>query len=164
MSSSNPAIYRRVASHESSDDTSSSELAPPRSLSDRCMDKGIALLWFFLAFITHHKCHVSTTLFSKDSHALQKLLQVVALLLGVQVVLATYLCVYLPYFKQLDSSAWPVYCPRVIPTASGLGVLMVVLLIRACWPVWGFLTPLILGIQFMGLLFVSQLIPWPFGG
>jgi hypothetical protein len=128
------------------------------------MDKGIALLWFFLAFITHHKCHVSTTLFSKDSHALQQLLQVVALLLGVQVVLATYLCVYLPYFKQLDSSAWPVYCPRVIPTASGLGVLMVVLLIRACWPVWGFLTPLILGIQFMGLLFVSQLIPWPFGG
>lgn len=156
--------YRRVASHDNNDeDASTINDTIPRSLSDRCIDKVIALVWVTLAYATHQGCHVSQTLFNtKESHAIQPLLHIVACLLGIQVVLATYLIVYLPYCKQLDSSAWPVYCPRIIPMASVVGVVTVLLLVRACWPVWGFLTPLILGIQGMGVLFALQFVPWPF--
>lgn len=165
-----PAVYRRVLSHESTgaenDDemSNSTSRVPTHSLAERCVDKGIALVWMSLAVVTQQRCHVYSTLFSlKETKAIQPLLCVVALLLGIQVVLALYLIVYLPFWKRLDSSAWSVYCPRVIPTATALGIVSIVLLVRACWPVWGCLTPLILGIQAMGALFALHFVPWPFG-
>ena len=76
-------------------------------------------------------------------------------------VLLLYLTVYLPkVIKLTDPSAWPVYCPRVIPSMILLAVLAAIFLIRATYPVWGFLSPLILGIEAMGALFATQLIPW----
>ncbi len=59
-----------------------------------------------------------------------------------------------------NSDLWNVYCPRVIPIMTLNGVLCGIFLMRCFWPVWGFLTPLILGIEFFGMLFVTQFIPW----
>lgn len=93
----------------------------------------------------------------------RSLLLTVALLLGIQTILVLYLTVYLPRVKGLtDSSAWEVYCPRVIPVMTVTGIVSILLLIRAVWPVWGFLAPLILGIQAMGCLFALHFVPWPF--
>jgi hypothetical protein len=93
----------------------------------------------------------------------RSLLQIVGLLFGIQTILVLYLTVYLPRVKGLtDSSAWEVYCPRIIPVMTVTGIVAVMLLIRAVWPVWGFLAPLILGIEAMGCLFALHFVPWPF--
>lgn len=81
--------------------------------------------------------------------------------LAINTVLLLYLTVYLPKVVKLtDSSAWEVYCPKVIPSMGLFGVVSAILLIRATYPVWGFLAPLILGIEAMGVLFATQLLPW----
>ena len=79
---------------------------------------------------------------------------------AVTIALAMYLTVYLPKVKGLiDSSAWSVYCPRVMPTAAVLAVTSFLLFLRGIWPVWGFLSPLVFGTQCMGLLMTSHFIP-----
>ncbi len=59
-----------------------------------------------------------------------------------------------------NSDLWAVYCPRVIPIMTLNGVLCGVFLIRCFWPIWGFLTPFIVAMEFFGLLFLTQFIPW----
>lgn len=88
------------------------------------------------------------------------LLHLTFLGLGANTSLLLYLTVYLPKVKGLvDSSAWSVYCPRVVPAMTGIGATSVLLFLRAIWPVWGFLAPLIFGIQIMGLLMCLHFIP-----
>ncbi len=71
-----------------------------------------------------------------------------------------YLTLYLPRVKGLaDSSAWSVYCPKVIPTMAAVGLASYLVFLRAMWPVWGFFAPLISGTQVMGILMVLHFIP-----
>lgn len=100
-----------------------------------------------------------STLWSGDQ-ANRTLLRIAALGLGIVASLTLYLAVYLPKVKGLvDSSAWSVYCPRVIPTMAAVGVTTYLIFLRATWPVWGFLAPLISGTQFMGLLMSLHFVP-----
>jgi hypothetical protein len=81
--------------------------------------------------------------------------------LTVNAILMLYLAIYLPKVKGLhDSSAWEVYCPKVIPIMTANGVVCAMFLLRSLWPVWGFLTPFVLSIEFFGLIFVTHFIPW----
>jgi hypothetical protein len=156
--------YRRVAATESGDDGSTASSLPAthltRSLSDRWMDKLVALAWIMLAwFVMYWTRFTHVILSSRDAN--RSLISLAFLCMGTNTVLFLYLTVYLPRFKGLtDSSAWDVYCPRVIPTMTGIGVLTALLLIRGTWPVWGFLSPLILGTEFVGLLYATHFIPW----
>ena len=61
-------------------------------------------------------------------------------------VLCFYLTVWLPHVQRIDLE-WNVYCPRVIPTMTVLGLTCGFSLIRGLWPVWGLLTPLIWGLS-----------------
>jgi hypothetical protein len=71
-----------------------------------------------------------------------------------------YLTVYLPRVKGLkDSSAWGIYCPKVLPTMAGVGLVSYLVFLRATWPLWGFLAPLVSGTQFMGILMLLHFIP-----
>jgi hypothetical protein len=71
-----------------------------------------------------------------------------------------YLTIYLPRFKGLnDSTAWSVYCPKVLPIMALVAVVSCLLFLRATWPVWGFLAPLISGTQLMGMIMVLHFIP-----
>ena len=76
-------------------------------------------------------------------------------------VLCFYLTVWLPHVQRIDLE-WNVYCPRVIPTMSAVGVACGICLIRGLWPVWGLLTPFILGLFFMTCLMSLHFVPWPF--
>ena len=71
-----------------------------------------------------------------------------------------YLTIWLPLVLKVTIS-WDIYCPRMIPTSTLLGILCLLFLVVAFWPVWGLLTPLIIIILFMGLLFSTHFIPWP---
>ena len=71
-----------------------------------------------------------------------------------------YLAVWLPYVMKI-TAPWDVYCPNMIPTATGLGVTSLILAMIAFWPVWGMLSPLFIVILAIGLLFSAHFIPWP---
>ena len=74
--------------------------------------------------------------------------------------LILYLTVYLPRVKGLsDSSAWEIYCPRVLPSMAVVGILSYLFFLRATWPIWGFLAPLVSGTQFMGILMSLHFVP-----
>ena len=117
------------------------------------------VVWVTLALVVSRWTSFYTTIWSSDK-ANRGLLRFAFVCLGVNTALFLYLSVYLPRVKGLsNSSAWSVYCPRVIPSMVTIGILTVLIFIRATWPVWGFLAPLILGIQFMGALMLLHFIP-----
>jgi hypothetical protein len=96
-----------------------------------------------------------------DERIVKPLLYSSLVCLGINTILLFYLVVYLPRIKGItDSTAWDVYCPRVVPIMATLGVLIAFMLIRASWPVWGFLAPLILGVEAFGCLFALHFVPW----
>lgn len=164
--------YRRVSSEEpvaSTDSATSipaataSSTAVSRTVSERLMDKAIAAIWVSIAVAVSYWTDTIPMLLHPGNNAILGLVQLSAVGFGISTVLVLYLTIYLPYCKGLtDSSAWPVYCPRVIPTITITGVATSLCLVRAVWPAWGILAPLILGIQALGLLFTLHFIPvWP---
>jgi hypothetical protein len=96
-----------------------------------------------------------------DERIIRPLFYASLVLMGINTVLILYLVLYLPRIKGItDSSAWDVYCPRVVPTATFNGILIAMALIRSVWPVWGFLSPLVLGVEAFGCLFALHFVPW----
>ena len=71
-----------------------------------------------------------------------------------------YLTLWLPLVLKI-TIPWEIYCPHLIPISTALGVLSVLLLTIAFWPIFGLLSPLIIVILLMGFLFSSHFIPWP---
>lgn len=142
---------------------------PHRTTTERIMDKCYAAIWVVVAsLVFHYTDSAHVYLLTNDSTAEnhQKptanvlLLQCVMIGLGINTVLFVYLLIYLPYVKGLrDSTAWDVYCPRVIPCMTLIGLGIFILLIRATYPIWGFLAPIIIGIEAMGALFACHFIP-----
>jgi hypothetical protein len=120
-----------------------------------CKTVGWVIAAYFVARWTKF---FSTVWSSPDLN--RSLLRVSFLGFGIVTALVLYLTVYLPKVKGLsDSSAWNVYCPRVIPTMVGLSVASYLIFLRALWPVWGFLSPLWSGVELMGILMASNFIP-----
>jgi hypothetical protein len=74
--------------------------------------------------------------------------------------IAFYLTFWLPMVMKI-TIPWEIYCPRMIPTATFLGVVCFITLIVAFWPVWGFFSPLFIMIFFLGFLVATHFIPWP---
>lgn len=170
------AAYRRVsADGETTTETvgstterplTSVAAVSPVSLQERLIDKAIAAAWVVSGLATAYWTDTPKVLMmqhnidegSNKPHVF--LLQLVVIGIGIQTVLVIYLTVYLPYAKGLtDSSAWTVYCPRVIPTLTAISVASFLLLIRAVWPVWGFLSPVILSMECTSLLFALHFVP-----
>ena len=119
----------------------------------------LLVAWIVLAVLVARWTSFFTTIWS-GATANRTLLRLGFLGLGINTALLIYLTVYLPRVKGLvDSSAWSVYCPRVIPAMAGVAVGTTLILIRATWPVWGFLSPLILGTEFMGALMILHFVP-----
>lgn len=83
-----------------------------------------------------------------------------ATLLGINLALTIYLVLYLPRVLRIDHTGWSTYCPRIIPTMTGIGIASFLLITRATWPVWGVFTPLILAVVALGALFSLHFIPW----
>lgn len=151
--------YHQVSSSEATSNGSPSNTTARQPLSERFFDKVIAAVWVLIAVLVARSTKFWSTVLSSSSKANHALLQVFYLILGINTVLLLYLTIYLPRVKKLDSSAWDVYCPRVIPTMSFLGVVQFLVLIRAVWPVYGFLGPLIVGAEAMGILFSLHFVP-----
>ena len=103
-----------------------------------------------------------------DERILRPSLLISVILFSANVVVTLYLTVYLPYrFPTTDKHRthasspefWEVYCPNVIPAMTAFGVIGSFFLCRACYPVWGFLAPFILGVVGLGMFFSLHFVP-----
>jgi hypothetical protein len=81
--------------------------------------------------------------------------------LTIIVTIFLYLAFWLPVVMK-NHIPWEIYCPNMIPVATGFSVLWYISLVVTFWPVWGFLSPLFVGFLVMGAVFLTHFIPWPF--
>jgi hypothetical protein len=118
------------------------------------------VIWIAMALFTGKQSHAAHVILSSEI-PIRPLLHFSITQIAINTILMMYLGIYLPKIKGLkDPDAWSVYCPRIIPFMTANGLLCAFTLTRSLWPAWGFLTPFILGIECIGLLFATQFIPW----
>lgn len=152
--------YLKSPSSASVSTTASSSSPANKSIGQRISDKFHALIWVLLAVFTAKQTDV-ITIFLSSPEPIRPLLHISITQIAVNFILMLYLGIYLPKIKGIkDADAWSIYCPRVIPFMTGNGFICFLFLLRSLWPVWGFLTPFIVGILSIGLLFSTQFIPW----
>lgn len=172
------SVHSSTTQNNPASSSSSSSLSIQQKLSNKLH----ALFFIYLSYTTIKYTNTITIIFTSND-IIRPLLYFAIVLLTINTILFLYLGIYLPKIKGLDvnklyqnmnlnnnngggvlmktnSELWSVYCPRVIPIMTFNGLICSCVLIRCFWPVWGFLTPFVLGIEFFGLLFVSHFIPW----
>jgi hypothetical protein len=90
--------------------------------------------------------------------------------LGINMALLLYMTIYLPYVKRIpvDQLDYERDCPKLIPVLTIVGfvaffryahIINFCSFILALWPVWGFLTPILMFILFMGASMTMVFLP-----
>ncbi|KAF4046234.1 hypothetical protein GN244_ATG01338 [Phytophthora infestans] len=116
-----------------------------------------AFLWIAAAGLLIYGTDFFRVIFT-DPRVKRGFFQVALVCTGVNTCITVYLAVYLPYIKRIKLE-WSVYCPRMIPTATIVGVVATFCYICAFWPIWGLLTPGLLGLVFTGALMTAHFLP-----
>jgi len=128
----------------------------------------ITVVWVVVSYILSVYTKLFHTIMT-DERILRNILHAATSLFTINGILIVYLTVYLPFkfptsnihkVKASSPQFWEAYCPNFIPIMTVCGILGSFLLVRACYPVWGFLTPLILGVVALGAFFSLHFIPW----
>ena len=163
--------YSRVAQSEQQDATTGQAPIRTRSvkrnnsrrkeLVENHFNKIQAFLWVLTSFLI---CYYTDffRILVEDSRVNRFWFNIGLVCLGIDVVIFIYISYILPCFtpkvlgKDLD---WNISSPRAIPIATGLGVLMGFSFIFGLWPVFGLLTPFIIGINFLAFIMSMHFVP-----
>ncbi|EDO37132.1 predicted protein, partial [Nematostella vectensis] len=78
-------------------------------------------------------------------------------LIGINVIVGLYFVVWCSYYKKVTD--WDQESPALIPVATFSFISGLVCCTIALWPVWSFFTPFIIFTLFMGVVFLTTLIP-----
>ncbi|KAF4319271.1 hypothetical protein JM18_007463 [Phytophthora kernoviae] len=116
-----------------------------------------AFLWVSAAGLVAYGTDFFRVIFT-DPRVQHGFFQVALICTGINICITTYLAIYLPYIKRIQLE-WSVYCPRMIPAATIVGVLAAFCYICALWPIWGLLTPGLLALFFIGALMTAHFLP-----
>jgi len=79
-------------------------------------------------------------------------------LVSTTVAIATYLIVYYHYYMKIRE--YEKHEPYAVPLATVTFISGMIVLCYALWPVWSILTPIILFTLFMGVVFISTILPF----
>uniref|UniRef100_A0A7S1FXL3 Transmembrane protein n=1 Tax=Corethron hystrix TaxID=216773 RepID=A0A7S1FXL3_9STRA len=118
-----------------------------------------AILWVAAGGYLGHRVDVVGLIVDPASSVSRNHLYLAAVCFGINSVLMFYLAIYLTHIRRIKAP-WEVYCPKVIPTMTVVGLFCAFFLMRAFWPCWGFLTPIIIFVLAMGALMVSHFVPF----
>lgn len=161
--SASSSSYRRVTQSpiSASTGTGTGTSSPTRSRGERLEDKCVAFGWVIVASLLARYTDFFSIIWKDDDDRLNRtLLRVAFGGFTTVVALFLYLTLYLPKIKGLsDPSVWGVYCPKVLPIMGVTGFVTYLVFVRALWPLWGFLAPLISGTEIMGILMAFHFIP-----
>eukprot|EP00611_Tribonema_gayanum_P015252 TRINITY_DN27083_c0_g1_i1.p1 TRINITY_DN27083_c0_g1~~TRINITY_DN27083_c0_g1_i1.p1 ORF type:complete len:160 (-),score=43.35 TRINITY_DN27083_c0_g1_i1:82-561(-) len=145
---------------KSTTETSEEERKRRRTeLAERISNKLHAAFWTIVAGVVVYYTDFVRVLL-QDDRVKRPWFNLATACFAVNCVIMGYLTLWLPLVQRV-STPWNIYCPRAIPAATAVGVICGVSLNLALWSVWGFLTPLILLVVFMGCLFFLHFVPWP---
>lgn len=153
------ARFRRLASAEEA----SAEAEEPKhraDFRDVLLTKLHALLWVGVSGAVAYYSGIAGVTLGGDERVNRVCLDIAVACLAANFVIMLYLTIWLPVVQRV-TLPWEIYCPRLIPTSSVLSVASALLLVVAFWSVYGLLTPLIILVLAMGLLFTTHFIPWP---
>ncbi|BFY98195.1 hypothetical protein BsWGS_01235 [Bradybaena similaris] len=78
--------------------------------------------------------------------------------IGLHVSIAIFLVFWLTLWKKVSSDEWETRYPSAVPVATASLVLGIICLCIGLWPVWGFLTPVILLVLLMGTVVVVAMV------
>ena len=165
-------VYSRVAQVESSRGQRPNETttfrtrkveksASRKQLAENVSHKLQALLWIVLCSLIIYYTDFLKILV-EDERVNRFWLNLSLVCFGICSAIAIYLIFVLPCFtpkvlgKDVD---WNISAPRAIPAAAGSGVVLCISIHIALWPVYGLLTPVILGINFIAFIMTSHFIP-----
>ncbi|CEG45532.1 uncharacterized protein PHALS_01822 [Plasmopara halstedii] len=116
-----------------------------------------ALLWVAAAGLVAYGTDFFSVIFT-DPRVIREFFQVALICTGINICITVYLALYLPYIKRIELE-WSVYCPRVIPSATIVGVIATFCYLCAFWPIWGLLTPGLLALLSIGALMTAHFLP-----
>jgi hypothetical protein len=116
-------------------------------------------LWIFIAVLVAYYTQIFKVAVVDDRVG-RIPLQLALACLACNLVIMLYLCLWLPLIQRINIP-WEIYCPRLIPISSGLGVGSFLLFVIAFWSIYGLLAPFIVLLLCMGLIFSTHFIPWP---
>ncbi|KAH9104546.1 hypothetical protein LEN26_015008 [Aphanomyces euteiches] len=166
-----PTSYRRLSQAEGDEEKSSVEENVENEieeLKERMQEKSVsraewvstkihAVLWIVGAASLAYFLDVFRVAF-RDARVHRIYFNIGLVCFGINCCITMYLAVWLPYVKKINLE-WSVYCPRMIPTATVVGLLCALMLTIGLWPVWGFFTPGILFVLFLGALMTAHFLP-----
>ena len=152
--------YRRLSQESETTEVEEANKKKRGERIDRITAKLHALVWVVLSISIILYTNLLNVAYSDERVNRYSLnFAVVCFVANMGIVL--YLTLYLPLVLKV-TAPWEIYCPHLIPISTVLGLLVVFLLVVAFYPIYGMLTPLIIGILLMGFLFSSHFLPWPF--
>jgi hypothetical protein len=85
-------------------------------------------------------------------------LAVICLVANLGIIL--YATVWLPVVMKVTMSI-DLYSPKIIPISTSIGLVCVICLMIALWPIWGLLTPFLVLFLLFGFLFSAHFVPCP---
>ncbi|CAM9671259.1 unnamed protein product [Chrysoparadoxa australica] len=156
------ARYTRVASRNADSTQTAEQEARKRQrsqLAERVSTKMHALIWVVIGGAVMYRTDFFNVLLH-DDRVDRYWFNIATATFTINCVIMFYLSVWLPGVQRVKVP-WSIYCPRMIPAATVIGIICGVTLTLALWSVWGFLTPLVLASVFLGFLFCLHFVPWP---
>ncbi|CAG5121465.1 unnamed protein product [Candidula unifasciata] len=78
--------------------------------------------------------------------------------IGLHLCIAVFLVFWLTLWKNVSTDEWETRYPSAVPVATASLVLGIICLCVGLWPVWGFLTPVILLVLLMGTVVVVAMV------
>lgn len=151
--------HRKVATSEAVDDQERINKKDKAERIEKLVAKLHGLFWIGISALIIHYTDFFVLLVSDKINRWAFNLSIISLTVIMSIFL--YLGFWLPVIMK-NHIPWEVYCPNMIPIATGASVVWFISLIVTFWPVWGLLSPLLVGFLVMGVVFLTHFIPWPF--
>ena len=156
----NSPSYEQVPSSDQSDKDAAEEKKERAKKLEVISSKMHALFWVILSIMLIVYLDIWKVIMN-DTRINRIALNLAVFTFAANIVICLYLTFWLPFVKKV-TLPWEIYCPRMIPTATALGLLCMASSIIAMWPVWGFLSPFIIFFLCLGIMMSTHFIPWPF--
>ena len=156
------ARYRRVPGAEAGDEADEAKKLRAQRV-DYISAKIHALFWVCLAVAIIYYGDGKETLVQialTDERVNRISLNVAIMCLAANIGIIIYAVLWLPLVLKVNVDI-NIYSPKIIPTATILGLLCVVLLMVAFWPIYGLLTPFLVFFLLFGFLFSAHFVPVP---
>jgi len=117
------------------DDGQDKVIRKEKSRAEHISDKIHALCWMGAAASIAHVSDFVNVMSLHNDEVCRPIFYLGATLLVVNAALTIYLVLFLSRVLKIDHTGWSLYCPRIIPAMTGMGICSFFLFTRATWPV-----------------------------